>query len=102
MISNTPEPPYFAVIFTSTKAENTKGYSEMAGKMFELAAQQAGYLGVESANCITISYWETLEAIQKWKENAEHLEAQKKGRAEWYSAFKVRIAKVERDYGFEK
>lgn len=102
MIANTPKPPYFAVIFTSTKYEQTTGYAEMSEKMFELAAQQPGYLGVESAEGITISYWESLEAIKKWKANAEHLEAQKKGRTEWYAAFKVRIAKVERDYGFEK
>lgn len=102
MIAKTPNPPYYAVIFTSKRTEDVKGYSEMADKMFELAALQPGYLGVESANGITISYWKNLKAIKEWKENSEHSFAREKGRTNWYSAFKVRIAKVERDYGFEK
>jgi heme-degrading monooxygenase HmoA len=51
---------------------------------------------------ITVSYWESLEAIKAWKQNAEHLVAQSRGRGEWYASFKLRICKVERDYGFEK
>lgn len=102
MIAKTPEPPYYAVIFTSTHTNADKGYSEMAERMFELAALQPGYLGVESANGITVSYWESLEAIKKWKENNEHSSARKKGREDWYAAFMVRIAKVERDYDFVK
>ena len=70
--------------------------------MLELAAQQPGYLGVESARedlGITISYWRDLESIKQWKANAEHLEAQKNGRHRWYSSYQTRIALVERDYG---
>jgi len=71
--------------------------------MVELASQQDGFLGVESARNevgITVSYWRDLESIRRWKEHAEHSLAQEKGRKEWYQSFKVRIAKVERDYGF--
>lgn len=105
MIAQTPQPPYFAVIFTSKMSENHLGYSEMAAQMAELAKQQTGYLGHESAReelGITVSYWESLEAIQNWKNQTEHLFAQKKGREEWYAKYKIRIAKVERDYGFQK
>jgi heme-degrading monooxygenase HmoA len=101
-ISQTPPPPYYAVIFTSIRTEGENGYGEIAERMVELAKQQPGYLGHESAReetGITVSYWESLEAIRNWKMNTEHLSAQKKGREEFYSAFKVRIAKVERDYG---
>ena len=73
----------------------------MAERMVELAAQQPGYLGVESARetvGITVSYWADLESIRAWKANAEHLDAQRLGHQKWYAAFKVRIAKVERDY----
>lgn len=102
MIAQTPAPPYYAVIFTSVKMENDEGYDEMAKRMVELAKQQPGFLGVESARNeigITVSYWTDLASIKNWKENAEHTIARKKGRLDWYKAFKTRIAKVERDYG---
>lgn len=105
MLAKTPPPPYYAVIFTSVKMENNEGYDEMAERMVELAQQQPGFLGVESARNeigITVSYWKDLVSIKNWKENAEHTIAREKGRADWYKAFKTRIAKVERDYGFEK
>jgi heme-degrading monooxygenase HmoA len=94
---------YYAVIFTSTRTEVEAGYAEMAIKMVELAKAQPGYIGMESARSeigITVSYWESLEAIKNWKANMEHLEAQEKGRTTWYKNYKVRIAKVEREYEF--
>ena len=105
MISETPQPPYYAVIFTSIRTEENNGYSEMADKMMELASQQEGFLGVESARNeigITVSYWNDLESIKKWKENTDHSIARALGKSDWYQSFKTRIAKVERDYGFEK
>jgi len=101
-IARTPEPPYYAVIFTSLRTDGDNGYSTMSERMFELAAQQPGFLGVESARerlGITVSYWESIEAISNWKQNAEHQEAQTMGRGIWYSSYKVRISKVEREYG---
>jgi len=94
---------YYAVIFTSTRTEVEAGYAEMAIKMVELAKAQPGYIGMESARSeigITVSYWESLEAIRNWKANMEHLEAQEKGKTTWYKNYKVRIAKVEREYEF--
>jgi heme-degrading monooxygenase HmoA len=104
-IAATPEPPYYAVIFTSLRTESDDGYGAMAQRMVELAAQQPGFLGVESVRAeglgITVSYWESLEAIKAWRDNAEHRVAQAKGRSQWYQQFRLRICKVERDYGFE-
>ncbi|MDY7395191.1 antibiotic biosynthesis monooxygenase [Aureibaculum sp. 2210JD6-5] len=77
----------------------------MSEKMVALAAEQKGFLGIESARNelgITVSYWESLEAIKNWKMHIEHTEARNKGRAIWYKNFKVRICKVERDYEFMK
>ncbi len=104
MISKTPKPPYYSVIFTSIRTAGDNGYSEMATKMIELVSKHDGFLGFESARedlGITISYWKDLKSIKKWKENEEHLVAQNKGRKEWYKSFKTRIAKVERDYEFK-
>lgn len=97
------EPPYYAVIFTSTRTEDDKGYAEMSQKMEELAQRQPGYLGMESARDaigITVSYWKSLEAIADWKANTDHLFAQQKGKTDWYKYYKVRICSVEREYEF--
>lgn len=105
MIAETPEPPYYAVIFSSIRTEEIDGYKEMSDLMVELAQEQEGFLGIESARNelgMTVSYWKDLESIKKWKQQADHLIAQKKGRTEWYKRYKTRIARVERDYGFEK
>ncbi len=97
--------PYYTVIFTSTQTDDTEGYSEMAEKMETLARQQEGFIGIESARNtigITVSYWESLEAIKNWKANTEHLLAQQKGREQWYNWYNVKICKVEREYEYEK
>ncbi|OEH93638.1 antibiotic biosynthesis monooxygenase family protein [Bacillus solimangrovi] len=103
--AKTPEPPYYAVIFSTWRTEGNNGYKEMARKMVELASQQNGFLGVESARegqfGITVSYWDSLEAIQNWKEHSLHKVAQEKGKKEWYATFKLRVCKVERDSYFE-
>lgn len=104
MIAKTPEPPYYAVIFTSLRTdENDQEYGEMAQKMLKLAIHQPGYLGFESAKSaigISVSYWKDLDSIRNWKRHSEHLLAQKLGKSTWYEAYKVRIALVERDYQF--
>lgn len=103
MIAKTPKTPYYSVIFTSLRTDGDNDYGITAQKMEELAEQQEGYLGIESARQelgITVSYWQTLEAIKKWKLQVDHTEAREKGRTTWYKHFKVRICKVERDYEF--
>jgi heme-degrading monooxygenase HmoA len=104
-IAATPAPPYYAVIFTSERTDLEAGYAETTALMLALAAEQPGYLGVESARGglgITVSYWASLEAIAAWKRNAEHLQAQEKGRSAWYQTYKTRICLVERDYEFRE
>lgn len=97
--------PYYAVIFTSIINEEHKGYDEMSALMLELAKKQKGYIGIESARSdigITVSYWETLEDIKNWKQNSDHLIAQKVGIEKWYSWYELKICKVEREYSFQK
>ncbi|MDA9303699.1 antibiotic biosynthesis monooxygenase [Flavobacteriaceae bacterium] len=105
MISNTPPPPYYAVIFSTVRTTNTDGYAEINALMNALALQQKGFLGMENAHSdigITVSYWSDLESIKKWKAGLDHQKAQSEGQKTWYSQYKVRIAKVERDYEFLK
>ena len=105
-IARTPEPPYTAVIFTSTRTEGDHGYARMSERMDALAAQQPGYLGHESARDdalgITVSYWADHPAAAAWKQVAEHLVAQERGRETWYADYTVRIATVDRDYSLPR
>ncbi len=99
--ADTPEPPYVAVIFTSTRTEGDNGYEATAEAMEELASKQPGYLGLESARDrvgITVSYWVDQAAAQAWKEVAAHVAVQRQGRELWYQNYRVRVATVERDY----
>lgn len=106
-VAQTPEPPYYAVMFTSFRTDGDNGYGEMADEMVERAQQQVGFLGVESARepngmGVTVSYWESEDAIRTWRENARHRTAQKLGREGWYERFVTRVSKVERAYRFER
>lgn len=96
------ETPCYAVIFTSVRTEGDNGYAAMAREVLELARQQPGFLGFESARNetgISVSYWKDLESIRAWKEHPVHRQAQQRAH-DWYSSFRVRICKVEREYGF--
>ncbi|RNM14003.1 antibiotic biosynthesis monooxygenase family protein [Nocardioides pocheonensis] len=98
-----PEPPYTAVIFTSTRTDGDHGYAAMAARMEELAREQPGYLGFESvregASGITVSYWVDDAAAAAWKQVHEHLVAQERGRTTWYADYRVQVATVTRSYG---
>jgi len=102
------EPPYVVVIFTNTRTGvDDEAYYEMAERMEELAAEQDGFLGVESARAedglsITLSYWRDEDAVVAWKADVEHLAAQRLGREKWYQEFALRVATVDRAYGFER
>ncbi|MFO1218751.1 MAG: antibiotic biosynthesis monooxygenase [Burkholderiaceae bacterium] len=102
-----PESPYYAVIFTSQRTTGDQGYAAMADRMVELAAQQPGYLGAESARDdeglgITVSYWRSLDDIAAWRRHVEHSATRDRGRAQWYSHYELRIARVERAYGWDR
>ena len=102
-IANTPTPPYFAVIFSNLRTDREEEYQATAARMEQLASKQPGFLGIESVReglGITVSYWDSLESIAAWKAESEHLSAQKSGREKWYQSYKVRVARVERDYDF--
>lgn len=100
-----PDPPYYAVIFTSTRTEVDQGYDQMAQKMEDLAREQPGFLGLEAARGadafgVTISYWTDEASIAAWKSEADHQIAQKYGRDRWYSDYVTRVARVDRQYAW--
>lgn len=105
--AKTRNPPYYAVIFSAQRTVGDDGYSDAAARMEQLAATMPGYIGIESARDeagfgITVSYWESEEAIRNWKREAEHLEAQRRGVENWYLDYMVRVAKVERAYSMKQ
>jgi heme-degrading monooxygenase HmoA len=100
--AQTPKPPYYAVIFTSIRTDGDNGYGEVAQQMLSLASEQTGFLGFETARQdigISVSYWSSLEAIAAWRQNYSHKQAQSRAK-DWYKAFRVRVCRVEREYGF--
>ncbi|WP_028612233.1 antibiotic biosynthesis monooxygenase family protein [Paenibacillus harenae] len=105
--AKTPKPPYYAVIFTSKRTEGDKGYEKLAEEMAMLAANQPGFLGAESVRNaegfgVTVSYWDSLDAIRNWKANDAHLIAQEKGKTVYYDNYVTRICKVEREYSLRE
>jgi len=101
------KPPYWAVIFVNQREGRDAGYSATAERMAELARQQPGFLGMETTRNpegfgITVSYWRSPEDIAQWRLHAEHSDARRQGREQWYSQFELRVAKVERAYAFER
>jgi heme-degrading monooxygenase HmoA len=112
MIPGLP-PDAVAVIFHSVRAPQASGqgsasredgYAEMAERMDALAAQQPGHLGIWSVRDeatgegISVSYWRDDASARAWKAMAEHLEAQRRGREEWYAEYGVVVAEVIRAY----
>ena len=102
-----PDGECYAVIFSAQRTDGDNGYEETAMRMDELARDMPGYLGIESARDaegfgITVAYWESEEAIRNWKRHPEHARAQQSGREQWYSDYRIRVAKVERAYGMTK
>ncbi len=103
---NTPEPPYYVAIFSSTHTGQHEGYDEDTQTILNLAQEQPGFLGVEAAGddnlSLAVSYWDSDESIRSFKELSAHLIIQQRGREKYYRNYKVRIARVERDYGCER
>ncbi|MGW5664303.1 antibiotic biosynthesis monooxygenase family protein [Streptomyces sp. NPDC003758] len=101
------EPPYYAVVFTSVRTEDGDGYGDTAERLEELVTEVPGFLGMDQARTpgglgITVGYFRDLAAIEEWRSDLEHRAAQKRGRAQWYEAYTVHVAKVERSHTFER
>ncbi len=103
----TPEPPYYAVVFTSLRTPVDEGYAETAAEMLRLVREQPGFLGVDSARGadglgITVAYFRDEESIARWREQADHADARRRGRERWYQRYAVHVARVERAYRFAR
>ena len=98
------------MIFTNHRAgwgdaDTDRDYAAAATRMEALAATIPGFLGLDSVRApsgdgITVSYWADEAAIAAWRNHPEHLDTQARGRHEWYEAYELRVARVERDATF--
>lgn len=100
--AQTPKPPYYAVIFSSLRTPGDQGYGRMSDEIENMVSRQQGFLGVESVRNeqgfgITVSYWDSLDSIQLWKNNTSHMKAKEMGKKLWYEQYRIRICKVETD-----
>ena len=95
-----PAPPYYAVIFISEKQEDLSGYDEMNEKTMEGALALPGCLGYTAVPGNFISYWDSPESINQWRNNATHKQAKEQGRRQWYKYYHSIIAKVEHSHEF--
>jgi heme-degrading monooxygenase HmoA len=104
-LGNAPKCAWTA-LFITLRNETTENeeYQKVLHRMIELVLQYPGFLGLDVAHAgmkdITVTYWDSLEAIGKWKRNLEHLSAQKHGKDKWFDAYRVVIAEVKKEYGF--
>ncbi|HEY3477306.1 MAG TPA: antibiotic biosynthesis monooxygenase [Streptomyces sp.] len=101
------EPPYYVAVFTTVRTEERSGYRETNARMEALVKDIPGFLGIDHAQnpgglAITVGYFRDADALTQWRTNAEHQEAQRRGRAEWYQNYTLHVAKVERSHGFTR
>ena len=94
----------YAVIFRANTGKQDEQYLETVARMRQLAFEKYGCLDfvavTEGEQEIAISYWESEADILAWKKDPEHHSAQKEGQKHWYSAYKVQVVKIEREYSF--
>jgi heme-degrading monooxygenase HmoA len=97
-----------SVIFIAQRTDQDRdGYAAAADAMDRLAAQQPGYVGMESVRGddglgITVSYWESDAHAKAWRDNPDHAATRDAGRDRWYSHYSLHVAEVTRSYDWQK
>lgn len=97
----------YAVIFTAKLRDDAQEYGVVAEQMEAKMRTNDGFVSFESVRGadgfgITVCIWDSLEALQAWKKDVDHQEAQRRGKADWYEYYKVRVAKIEYEYDGSK
>jgi heme-degrading monooxygenase HmoA len=97
-----------SVIFVAQRTDlDADGYAKAAAMMDELAAQQDGYIGIDSVrgadgHGITVSYWADEASAKAWRDHADHAAMREAGRNQWYSDYSLHVAQVTRSYDWKK
>ena len=96
-----------AVIFEVNLAQGRKDdYLDIAAGLRPLLQEIDGFISIERfeslsepGKLLSLSFWRDEEAITAWRNLEKHRQAQAKGRKTIFSSYRLRIARVERDYG---
>ncbi len=99
----------FAVIFEVTPREGeAQSYFDLAAALQPELEQIDGFLSVERFESVTepgryvsLSFWRDEAAVAAWRGHGEHQRIQKTGKNEIFARYRIRVAEVVRDYGFE-
>ena len=99
-----------AVIFEFTAAEGRfTDYKALAEGLGEEVRKFEGFISIERFQSISsperfvsLSFWRDEEAVRRWRNVQKHREAQAKGRGGIFSAYRLRICNVLRDYGMQE
>ncbi|MEU9990646.1 antibiotic biosynthesis monooxygenase family protein [Streptomyces sp. NPDC007971] len=102
------EPPYYAVVFTSTRTgHDPDGYTDCARHLSGLVRDVPGFLGEDFAHtpgglAVSVAYFRDLDGIEEWRRHPEHLAAKQRGQERWYDRYVIHIARVEHSHGFTR
>lgn len=101
-IVETPAPPYYAVIAPAALTRDIAGYPELAQRLIACAGEVDGFIGIETCYrenfVLAVSYWRSLQAIERWRDHPDHRAAKQHARDRWFAQYVTRIAKVEHSY----
>lgn len=95
------------VFRSRVKPEAQEEYKRWAMRMSEIAKQMPGYIShkgfvADDGERVTIVEFQSEEAQRAWALHPEHLDAKKKGRADFYQEYRVLICNVARESKFPK
>ena len=81
-------------------------YREVAVRMLELARAMPGFVGfktfaADDGERISVVEFESLGALEAWRDHEEHMDAQRAGRERFYSDYRLQVGELIRDYGFD-
>lgn len=86
------------------RLENQEAYERVAVRMDELAHKMPGFVAIKTFTApdgerVSIVEFESEETHNAWRQHPEHREAQRLGREQFYSEFKLQVCKLDRAYG---
>ncbi len=105
-VARTPRPPYYAVTTTTelNPAFDREAHFQLGLDLYGHASRLGGFLGLEvfleNNASVAISFWESLDAIERWRQHPVHGSAKRVAKSSWFGATITRVARVESDYGF--
>lgn len=95
-----------AVLFEAqTAPAHQQRYLQLAAELKPLLADVPGFISIERfeslstpGRLLSLSWWDSEQAIASWKQNLMHLAAQREGKESIFSEYRIRVCGVIRDY----